>query len=146
MRKESSSSVRIFYPRFEKEELIQKLQKKIEDLSRKLPLSLVVLFGSYAQGRYTVASDVDLLVVYGGKERRDAFATAKRTLNIPMLEPHIYSEDAYAKLRSTIDRMIADGLVLFPHKEAKQTKQTKQTKSTRPTRSTRSTKPTKQTK
>ncbi len=137
MPKKSSSSVRIFYPRFEKEELIQELQKKIEELSGKLPLSLVVLFGSYAQGRYTVASDVDLLVVYGGKERRDAFATAKRTLNIPLLEPHVYSEDAYEKLKSTIDRMIADGIVLFSHKEAKQTRSTRQAKLTRSTKPTK---------
>jgi predicted nucleotidyltransferase len=71
MRKRSSSSVRIFYPKFDKETLIQNLQKKIEELVGKLPLSLVVLFGSYAQGNYTVASDVDLLVVYKGKERKD---------------------------------------------------------------------------
>ncbi len=116
MRKESSSSVQIFYPKFDKKELIQKLKKKIEDLANELPLSLVVLFGSYAQGNYTVASDVDLLIIYRGKERKDAFATVKKTLDIPLLEPHVHSEDEYKRLRSVIARMIAKGVVLFSSK------------------------------
>ena len=113
MRKRSPSSVRIFYPKFDKGKLIQKLQEKIEELAGKLPLSLVVLFGSYVQGNYTVASDVDLLVVYKGKERKNAFATVKKTLEIPLLEPHVHSEGQYEKLKPTIDRMIANGVVLF---------------------------------
>ena len=116
MRKESSSSVQIFYPKFDKKELIQKLKKKIEELAKELPLSLVVLFGSYAQGNYTVASDVDLLIIYRGKERKDAFATAKKILDIPLLEPHVHSEDEYKRLRSVIARMTAKGVVLFSSK------------------------------
>jgi len=116
MRKESSSSVQIFYPKFDKKELIQKLKKKIEELAKELPLSLVVLFGSYAQGNYTVASDVDLLIIYRGKERKDAFATVRKTLDIPLLEPHVYSEDEYRRLRSVIARMIAKGVILFSSK------------------------------
>jgi predicted nucleotidyltransferase len=125
MRKESLSSVRIFYPKFNKEELIQKLKERIEELAGKLPLSLVVLFGSYARGNYTVASDVDLLIVYSGKERKDAFTTAKKTLDIPLLEPHVHSEEKYERLRRVIAPMIADGVVLFSHQDAKTTKQTK---------------------
>ena len=131
MRKQSSSSVRIFYPKFDKEDLVQKLKTKIEKLAGKLPLSLVVLFGSYARGNYTVASDVDLLVVYRGKERKDAFATVKKTLDIPLLEPHVHSEDEYEGLKGTIGRMIADGVVLFSLKEFKITKSTKPTNQTK---------------
>jgi hypothetical protein len=87
-------------------------------LAKNLPLSSVVLFGSYAQGNYTVASDVDLLVVYEGKVRKDAFSTVKKSLDIPLLEPHVYSEDEYKRLKSVIGRMIADGVVLFSLKEA----------------------------
>jgi len=117
MRKESPSSVQIFYPKFDKEKLIQKLKKKIEDLEREIPISLVVLFGSYAQGNYTVASDVDLLIIYRGKERKDAFATVKKALDIPLLEPHVYSEDEYKRLKSLIARMIVKGVVLLSSKE-----------------------------
>lgn len=114
MLKESSSSVRVFYPGFDKEELIQQLNKKIEELAKELPLSSVILFGSYALGNYTVASDVDILIVYKGKERKDAFATVKKLLDIPLLEPHVYSEDEYKRLkRGSIARMIAGGIVLY---------------------------------
>jgi len=117
MRKESPSSVQIFYPKFNKEELIRKIKKKTAELARELPLSLVVLFGSYAHGNNTVASDVDLLIVYRGKERKDAFAIVKKTLDVPLLEPHVHSEDEYEGLRRIIDRMIDDGIILFSSKE-----------------------------
>jgi len=119
MPRESSSSVRIFYPKCDREELISKLREKIKELSGKLPLSLVVLFGSYARGNNTVASDRDLLIVYGGKKREDAYAVAKRTADIPMLEPHVHSKDEYQGLRRVLTRMIADGVVLFSHRETK---------------------------
>lgn len=118
MQKESSSSVRIFYPRFDREGLIQKLEEKLKDLARELPLSSVVLFGSYAQGNYTVASDVDVLVVYGGKKRKDAFSAVKKTLDIPLLEPHVYSEEEYEGLKEVIERMISGGVVLFSRKDS----------------------------
>lgn len=66
----SSTSVQVFYPRFNKEEIIQLITKNLENLKKELPLLFVGLFGSYAKGNYTVASDVDLLVVYEGKEKR----------------------------------------------------------------------------
>jgi len=74
----------------------------------------VVLFGSYARGNYTVASDIDLLVVYGGEKRESAFAIIKKTVAIPGLEPHVYTEKEYHQLKDTIDRMIKDADVIFP--------------------------------
>jgi len=64
-----------------------------------------------------VASDVDLLIVYRGKERKDAFATVKNTLDIPLLEPHVHSEDEYERLTGNIAQVIADGVVLFSSEE-----------------------------
>ena len=52
------------------ERLLDLLRKRISALEGKLPLKRVVLFGSYAKGRQTVASDVDLLVVYTGGTAR----------------------------------------------------------------------------
>jgi predicted nucleotidyltransferase len=92
--------------------LIEKLKEKLDFLEEKLPLLLVVLFGSYAKGNYTVASDIDLLIIYKGEERKDAFAIAKKTLNIYSLEPHVYSEDEYEKLKGSIHKMIENGVVL----------------------------------
>jgi predicted nucleotidyltransferase len=93
--------------------LIQKLKEELKKLEDKLPLALVVLFGSYAKGNYTAASDVDLLVVYKGEEREDAFATVKKTVSIPRLEPHIYSEREYEGLAGTLNRMIEGGVMLY---------------------------------
>ena len=70
MPKKFSSPVQVFYPKFSREEIIQAISRSLGNLGRELPLLLVVLFGSYARGNYTVASDVDLLVVYAGKEKK----------------------------------------------------------------------------
>ncbi len=117
MQRESSSSVQIFWPKTDRKEIIRQLKEKLKLLDAQLPLSYVVLFGSYAQGNYTVASDIDLLIIYRGKRREDAFMTAKKVLDIRMLEPHIYSEDEHETLKKTIHRMAKDGIVLFalPH-------------------------------
>lgn len=112
MLKKSSGSVQVFYPRFDRETLIQAIRQRLEHLNKKLPVLSVVLFGSYAEVNYTVASDIDLLVVYGGKERKDAYATIKRTLGIPRLEPHVYSDREYEKMKKTIDKMTKNGIVL----------------------------------
>jgi len=113
MQKDSSSSVRIFYPRISREQVIEQLKARLPDLSKELPFSLAVLFGSYAKGNYTVASDVDILVVYKGEERKDAFAKVKKMLDIPLLQPHVYSETDYQALKETLGRMTAGGVVLM---------------------------------
>ena len=113
MLKESSSSVRIYYPPFSKQELIQKISEQLRTLEERLPLSHVVRFGSYARENYTAASDVDLLVVYEGEEIQDAFAVVKKTMSIPRLEPHVYSEHEYERLKGTLHRMIGNEVVLF---------------------------------
>ena len=111
--KKSSSSVQVFYPKFSKEEIIQAIGKNVENLKRELPLLLVVLFGSYAKGNYTVASDVDLLVIYEGEEKNEAYAIVKRVLNIPHLEPHIYPEYEFKEIKDTVKNMIKDGIILY---------------------------------
>jgi predicted nucleotidyltransferase len=109
----SSSSVKVFYPKFDTRQVIALVKKGIEPLSTLLPLKLVALFGSYARGNYTVASDVDLLVIYGGKSRPNAYNIVKKALQIPRLEPHVYSESEYNGNKEVIDRMLRDSNVLF---------------------------------
>jgi predicted nucleotidyltransferase len=113
MPKKSSSSVQVFYPKLSREELIQAINKNLEELKKRLPLLLVVLFGSYARGNYTVASDVDLLVVYEGERKEEAYAIVKRILDIPHLEPHVYSEREYKGAKDAIKNMIKDGVVIL---------------------------------
>jgi predicted nucleotidyltransferase len=110
MQSRSSGSVKVFYPPFSREELLALLRQRMAALQGKLPLKRVVLFGSYAKGRHTVASDIDLLVIYAGKPREDAYALVKRTLNIHRLEPHVYAEEEYERVGITVERMARDGI------------------------------------
>ena len=105
MRSRSCGSVRVFYPPFERDWLIEQLERKVQPLS-------VVLFGSWAMGRQTAASDIDLLVVYEGERRDDAYALVKRTVGIPRLEPHAYCEGDYEVMKGTLGRMIRGGIVI----------------------------------
>ncbi|MEK7395894.1 MAG: nucleotidyltransferase domain-containing protein, partial [Candidatus Poribacteria bacterium] len=113
MQRESSSSVRVFYPRFNRDEIIQKIKDKLESLDSKLSLKSVILFGSYAKGNYTAFSDIDLMVIYKGSQREDAYRIARKTLLITSLELHIYSENEYKQIKDTIDRMIKDGIIIY---------------------------------
>lgn len=114
MPRKSSDSVKIFWPRLSQEELLQLLQERIPKLAEKLPLVRVVLFGSYAQGTYGLRSDVDLLVVYRGEPRDDAFQLVWKTLDIPGLEPHVYTEAEYQRLREKLEDMCSPGIIIFP--------------------------------
>ena len=114
--KKLSSSVQVFYPKFSKEEIIQAIGKNLGNLERELPLLFVVLFGSYAKGNYTVASDVDLLVIYEGEEKNEAYAIVKRVFNIPRLEPHAYPEYEFNEMKDTVKNMIKDGIILYQRK------------------------------
>lgn len=121
MPRQSSSSVRVFYPRFDRQTLIALLRERLPLLEARLPLARVVLFGSWARGRHTAASDIDLLVVYLGDTREDAFGVVKTSLSIPGLEPHVYAQREAAMMRDRLARMTADGVVLFPAEAAAQT-------------------------
>jgi len=113
MQKESSSSVRIFYPESSREEIVVTLREMTKALDRKLPLKLAMLFGSYAAGNYTVRSDVDVLIVYRGEEHKEAYTLTKKTLDIPRLEPHVYSEGQWEEMRMVIEKMARKGIMLF---------------------------------
>jgi hypothetical protein len=102
--------VKVFYPPFNLEGLLALLRQRLPALQGQLPLKRVVLFGSYAKGRQTVASDIDVLVVYTGRPRADAYELVKRMLNIRRLEPHVYAEEEYEHARIVVERMIRDGI------------------------------------
>jgi len=113
MERRSSGSVRVFYPKFNTKQVVALIGQGLELLQKQLSLKLVVLFGSYAPGKYTVASDIDLLVVYEGETRDDAYGLVVKGLGIPRLEPHVYSQAEYLQQQKTLDRMITDGIVIY---------------------------------
>ncbi len=114
MRIESYGSVKVFWPPYSRDELIEKLRTGIPALAQALPLKRAVLFGSWAKGRATVRSDVDVLVVYKGAPREDAYQIVRRCLDVRGLEPHVYTEDQAAAVCSTLDRMTEVRVPLYP--------------------------------
>jgi uncharacterized protein len=113
MRPRSSGSVKVFYPPWTREALLGRLREGVTALREVLPLTRVVLFGSYARSRQTVASDIDVLVVYAGAVRGDAYALVRRTLDLRRLEPHVYAEEEYAQVSTTLERMVQDGITVY---------------------------------
>jgi predicted nucleotidyltransferase len=113
MQKRLLNSVRIFYPLFKKEELISRLKERTSSLKKELSLKKVILFGSWAKGNSKLSSDIDLLVIYDGKIKKDVFKTLKKIINIPLLEPHVYSEEEYKKIKNKIDKMVDNGIIIY---------------------------------
>ena len=114
MPRESSTSVRVFYPQLSSEEIIPKLRAGVLDVQRSIPLVRVVLFGSYAAGSYTVGSDVDLLVVYKGKPRVDAYRLVKQSMGVPRIEPHVYTEQEAEALKDRLEAMLQHSVLIYP--------------------------------
>ncbi|MBI3968179.1 MAG: nucleotidyltransferase domain-containing protein [Chloroflexi bacterium] len=106
-------SVKVFYRPFSRDQLIARLSEGLPALAEKLDLRRVVLFGSWATNRATAFSDVDVLVVYGGPARDDAYRLVRAAFEIRGLEPHVYSEDEAEALHSTVTRMTRDGIDLL---------------------------------
>jgi predicted nucleotidyltransferase len=108
----SSGSVRIFSRPYDREQLIGLLRERVPSLASVLPLSRVVLFGSWAAGRATAFSDIDLLVVYQGPPRADAYRLVRQTVGLRGLEPHVHSEEEAQALAPTLAHMTKDGIEL----------------------------------
>ena len=113
-RSESYGSVRIFWPPYSRAELIELLRGRMPALNTALPLRRVTLFGSWAKGRATAFSDVDLLVVYSAPARDDAYGAVLRCVDVRGLEPHVYVETDAEKMQRTLERMTRGGVELFP--------------------------------
>jgi predicted nucleotidyltransferase len=114
MPKVLSGSVKIFYPGYKLPELVKILRGRIQGLAEILALRRVVLFGSWARGKETVFSDIDLLVIYAGLPREDAYGLVKQYVNLRGLEPHVFSEDEAGDMKTILDRMTKGGIVLYP--------------------------------
>ncbi len=117
MPNESSTSVRVSWPNLALPELVAQLDQAARALVQELPLRRLALFGSWAQGRATAASDVDVLVIYADPPRADAFAIAWRMLTaagLPRVEPHVYTESEAAQLAPTLATMTRQAIVVYP--------------------------------
>ena len=113
MPKELSSSVKVFYPSYKRSQLVEVLKERLPLLATVLPLKRVVLFGSWAIGRETAFSDIDLMVIYAGPPRDGAYKLVRKYLNLRGLEPHVFSDEEFEKLKPTLERMTREGIILF---------------------------------
>jgi len=109
----SSRSANVSWPTRTREDILATIRAALPELRDALPVVRVVLFGSHATNRATVASDVDLLVVYEGASREDAFATIKKAIPVRGLEPHVYTVEEAAKQQDLLARMTRDGIVVW---------------------------------
>ncbi len=105
-------SVRAFYPKYNRAEIVDLLKAKLPELEAIVPVKLFALFGSYAKGTYTAFSDIDVLLIYGGPPRDDAYIPVRRALDIRGIELHLYSEEEYQAIKPTIDRMLQTSIIL----------------------------------
>ncbi|HZU14754.1 MAG TPA: nucleotidyltransferase domain-containing protein [Chloroflexota bacterium] len=106
--------MRVVFPPFSRNELVARLQDDVAGLAELLPLRRVALFGSWAADRATVASDIDLLVVYEGPKRDDAYRVVKQALPLRQLEVHLYTVEEAAGVQVVLERMTRGGIELWP--------------------------------
>jgi len=87
--------VKVTYPSMTRAEVVERLRKASINVAKKLPVVKIILFGSFAQDRFTAGSDVDLLVIYRGEKRDEAFKLVMDEVRLPRLEPRIYTEEEF---------------------------------------------------
>lgn len=109
--------VKVAYPSLTRAEVVERLRKASVNLGKKLPVVKVVLFGSYAQDRYTAASDIDVLVIYRGQKRDQAFKLVMDEVRLPRLEPRICTEEEFNSLLTESPRfakvLAEEGITIF---------------------------------
>lgn len=102
MRSGSSGSARVSYPSYSRDEVIARLRQELRALSEELGIVRAVLFGSYATGRQTVASDIDLLVVVRHGNRDEVYKALRKKVGLRGLEPHVLTLEEYEAMRGTL--------------------------------------------
>ena len=81
----------------DKAEVIARVTQYAEVLARELPVTQVILFGSYVSGQPHEDSDIDVAVVMHDVATGDYLAVLKRLCVLrtpidPMIEPHLMLE------------------------------------------------------
>ncbi len=79
------------------------MRRGVEPIRSEAGVVKVVLFGSYATGRQTAASDIDLLVVIDTSlcDKDSAYKLIRRSIKLRMVELHIISKQEYEQMRES---------------------------------------------
>lgn len=103
MQRRSSSSVRVSFPKHSSKEVIDEVKKTIDGLSGKVALEKVMLFGSHVKNRYTVASDIDVPVIFDDSRSTEdeTYKALMRNIELPRLELHTLSKKDYELMKDS---------------------------------------------
>jgi hypothetical protein len=108
--------VRVTYPALTKAQVVERLTRAYAGLRRRLPVTKMILYGSYAQGRHTAGSDIDVIVVYSGKQNHDAYRLIIEEAKLPRLEPKVYTEEQFNSMiagsRRFAEALEKEGIVI----------------------------------
>ncbi|OWP55524.1 MAG: hypothetical protein B2I17_09485 [Thermoplasmatales archaeon B_DKE] len=92
--------MKVFYPRFKKKELVEKLTQAFREISRQVRISDAMLFGSYAKATNTAFSDIDILVVTEDN-KDEVYSVCWDIIGIPETELHIYTGEEIKIMKGT---------------------------------------------
>ncbi|MEM3872421.1 MAG: nucleotidyltransferase domain-containing protein [Nitrososphaeria archaeon] len=103
MQKKSSSSVKVYYPKYSVEDIVIELRKSLNILSKELGIEKAILFGSYAKKSYTIASDIDILIVFDETKSDEdkVYKTLRKSIKLSRIELHIISKTDYNMARAS---------------------------------------------
>ena len=96
--------VSVAYPSLNRTDVVERLREACIRLEGNLPISRMILFGSYARDRYTAGSDIDVVVVYRGSERHQPYKVVMNEARLPKLEPRVYTEEQFAVVMAASPR------------------------------------------
>jgi predicted nucleotidyltransferase len=117
MLRKSSSSAKIYYPKYDQAEVVEELRKTMQMLSKELGIEKVILFGSYAKNRYTVASDIDILVVFDETvcDEDKVYKAIRKRVKLSRLEPHLITKNEYSRARESrwIKTIEKEGIIIL---------------------------------
>ena len=100
MQKRFLNFAKVYYPKFKREEVVKVLRENLKDFRLKQDIRKAYLFGSYATKKFTVASDIDILVVVDDKVDKNKFYNILvKSLKLKGLELHILKESEYLNLK-----------------------------------------------
>jgi len=104
MQRKYSSSVKIFFPKFSKEEVVREVSRCATELRDSLGLERVILFGSYAKGRHTVASDIDLLVIFDDEKNSEdnVYKSLMKNIRLPRVELHLIPKREFESYKESM--------------------------------------------
>jgi len=95
---QAMARVRVVYPSLRTGDVVTRLREVRLRLEKRLPISRMILFGSYARESYTAGSDIDVVVVYRGHQMDDAYKIIMNEARLPRLELRVYTEEQFRGL------------------------------------------------